>query len=65
MKRENSETMKKEVVYRGMIINAEKGLNGRTVYRVLRFRDDGKVVSVPWTYATIESAQDYITQHGF
>ena len=51
--------------YRGMIISAEKGLSGRTVYRVLRFRIDGKVVPSPWTYASIEAAQDYISAHGF
>ena len=51
--------------YRGMIISAEKGLAGRTVYRVLRFRMDGKVSPVPWTYATIEAAQDYVSAHGF
>ena len=57
--------VEKESVYRGMIINAEKGLCERTVYRVLRFRDDGKVIPTPWTYATLESARDYVTQHGF
>ena len=51
--------------YRGMIISAEKGLSGRTVYRVLRFCIDGKVVPSPWTYASIEAAQDYISAHGF
>ena len=51
--------------YRGMTISAEKGLGGRTVYRVLRFRMDGKIVPLPWTYASIEAAQDYVSAHGF
>lgn len=51
--------------YRGMTISAEKGLNGRTVYRVLRFRTDGKISPLPWTYTSIEAAQDYVSAHGF
>lgn len=56
---------KKEYEYRGMTINAEKGLSGRTVYRVMRFCTDGKVRQLPWTYATIESAKAYVAAHGF
>ena len=51
--------------YREMTISAEKGLGGRTVYRVLRFRMDGKTAPTPWTYASIEAARDYISAHGF
>lgn len=51
--------------YRGMTISAEKGLSGRTAYRVLRFRMDGKIVPTPWTYASIEAAQNYVSAHGF
>ena len=51
--------------YRGMTISAEKGISGRTVYRVLRFRMDGKIVPTPWMYTSVEAAQDYISAHGF
>lgn len=62
-----SKTLKRGIImeYRGMTISAETGLSGRTVYRVLRFRMDGKIVPLPWTYASIEAAQDYISAHGF
>lgn len=51
--------------YIGMTISAEKGVSGRTVYRVLRLRMDGKIVPTPWMYTSIEAAQDYISAHGF
>ena len=51
--------------YRGMTISEEKWISGRTVYRVLRFRMDGKIVPTPWMYTSIEAAQDYISAHGF
>lgn len=51
--------------YRGMIISAEKGENGVVYYRVLRFKMDGTVSPTPWSWKSVECAEDYIKNHGF
>lgn len=50
-------------MYISMSITEEKGLAGRTVYRVLRFLPSGKVCPVPWTFAARDSAERYIAAH--
>ena len=51
--------------YRGMTINAETTEDGKTVYRIIRYKKDGTISPTPWTYASIESAQSYVYHHGF